>query len=47
MIGSDESAQEQLVKEYVNNAKKFYEHIEGCESCSTKLAEIWQHVYKQ
>ena len=45
MTDSDEAAQGQLVKEYVSNAKKFYDHIDNCESCRKKLAEIWKHVY--
>ncbi len=45
MIDSDEAAQGQMVKEYVNNAKKFYDHLENCESCRKKMTEIWQHVY--
>ncbi len=45
MIDSDEAAQEQMVKEYVGNAKKFYDHLENCEPCRKKMGEIWQHVY--
>ena len=30
MIDSDEAAQGQMVKEYVSNAKKFYDHLETC-----------------
>jgi len=45
MIDSDEAAQVQMVKEYVSNAKKFYDHLEKCESCRKKMNEIWQHVY--
>ena len=45
MIDSDEKAQMHMVKEYVSNAKKFYDHLETCESCRKKMAEIMQHVY--
>ncbi|MGH9998742.1 MAG: hypothetical protein ACRD90_02640 [Nitrosopumilaceae archaeon] len=45
MTAPDEAAQGQLVKEYVKNAKKFYDHLENCESCRKKMTEIWQHVY--
>ena len=45
MIDSDEAAQDHMVKEYVSNAKKFYDHLETCESCRKKMAEIMQHVY--
>jgi len=45
MIDSDEAAQGQMVKEYVSNAKKFYDHLETCEDCRKKMAEIMQHVY--
>ncbi len=34
-----------MVKEYVGNAKQFYDHLDNCESCRQKMAEIWQHVY--
>jgi len=45
MIDSDNTAQRQMVKEYVSNAKKFYDHLETCESCRKKMADIWHHVY--
>jgi len=45
MIDSDVEAQMHLVKEYVGNAKKFYDHLENCESCRKRMTEIWQHVY--
>ncbi len=45
MIESDVKAQMHLVKEYVGNAKKFYDHLENCESCRKRMTEIWQHVY--
>jgi len=45
MIDSDEAAQGQMVKEYVDNTKKFYDHLGNCESCRKKMTEIWQHVY--
>jgi predicted anti-sigma-YlaC factor YlaD len=45
MIDSDGAAQVQMVKEYVGNAKKFYDHLDNCESCRKKMADIWQHVY--
>ncbi len=45
MSNSDEAARELMVKEYVSNAKKFYDHLENCESCRKKMTEIWQHVY--
>ncbi len=45
MIDSDEAAQGQMVKEYVSNAKKFYDYLETCESCRKKMSDIWQHVY--
>ena len=45
MIDSDNVAQDQMVKEYVSNAKKFYDHLETCESCRKKMTDIWQHVY--
>ena len=45
MIDSDKAAQEQMVKEYVSNAKKFYDHLGNCEVCRKKMTEIWQHVY--
>ena len=34
-----------MVREYVDNAKKFYDHLDNCESCRQKMVEIWQHVY--
>ena len=46
MIDSDLAAQMHMVKEYVGNAKKFYDHLENCEVCRKKMAEIWQHVYQ-
>ncbi len=46
MIGSDKSAQERVVKEFANNSKKFYEHILDCDSCRSKLADIWLHTYQ-
>lgn len=45
MIDSDDDAQMHMVKEYVNNAKKFYDHLQNCEDCRKKMAEIMQHVY--
>ncbi len=45
MIDSDVAAQMNMVSEYVVNAKKFYDHLDNCESCRKKMAEIWQHVY--
>ena len=45
MIDSDNAAQSQMVKEYVSNAKKLYDHLENCESCRKKMADIWNHVY--
>ncbi len=45
MFDSDIAAQEHLVKEYVGNAKKFYDHMQHCEFCRKKMAEIWEHVY--
>lgn len=45
MAYSDDEAQMHMVKEYVNNAKKFYDHLETCEDCRKKLAEIMKHVY--
>lgn len=45
MISSDDDAQMHMVKEYVGNAKKFYDHLEGCEECRKKMAEIMKHVY--
>jgi len=45
MTDSDEAAQGQMVKEYVSKAKKFYDHLENCESCRKKMTEIWQHAY--
>ncbi len=45
MIESDDDAQGQMVKEYVSNAKKFYDHLETCESCRKNMGEIWHHVY--
>ncbi len=45
MIDSDEATQNQMVKEYVNNAKKFYDPLDTCESCRKKMGDIWQHVY--
>jgi len=45
MVDSDEAAQGQMVKEYADNAKKFYDHLGNCESCRKKMTEIWQHVY--
>jgi len=45
MIDSDVAIQMHMVKEYVGNAKKFYDHLDNCESCRKKMAEIWQHVY--
>jgi len=34
-----------MVKEYVDNAKQFYDHLDKCEPCRQKMAEIWLHVY--
>ena len=45
MIDSDDDAQMHMVKEYVGNAKKFYDHLEICEDCRKKMAEIMKHVY--
>ncbi len=45
MVDSDTAAHMHLVKEYVGNAKKFYDHLERCESCREKMAQIWNHVY--
>ena len=45
MVDSDTAAHMHLVKEYVGNAKKFYDHLDTCESCREKMAEIWNHVY--
>ncbi len=45
MIDSDVAAHLHMVKEYVGNAKKFYDHLEHCESCREKMAQIWNHVY--
>ena len=45
MIGSDEVARLHMVKEYVGNAKKFYDHLEHCEVCRKKMSDIWEHVY--
>jgi len=45
MIDSNEATQVQMVKENVDNAKKFYDHLENCESCRKKMTDIWQHVY--
>ncbi len=45
MIDSDDAAQMHMVKEYVNNAQKFYDHLETCEDCRKKMADIWKHVY--
>jgi len=44
MIGPD-AVRNHMVKEYVGNAKKFYDHLESCESCRKKMSDIWQHVY--
>jgi predicted anti-sigma-YlaC factor YlaD len=44
-MSSDDEAQMHMVKEYVHNAKKFYDHLENCESCRKKMAEIMKHVY--
>jgi predicted anti-sigma-YlaC factor YlaD len=35
MISSDE-VRNHMVKEYVGNVKKFYDHLENCESCRKK-----------
>jgi len=45
MIDSDDAAQGKMVKEYVSNTKKFYDHLENCESCRKKMSDIWHHVY--
>ncbi len=47
MSKTDKMAQEQMIKEYASNSKKFYEHIESCDECRAKLAEIWGHTYSQ
>lgn len=46
MIDSDKSAQEHMVKEFASNSKKFYDHILNCDSCRSKLADIWLHTYQ-
>ena len=45
MTDSDYAAQMHMVKEYVDNAKKFYDHLGTCEFCRKKMGEIWHHVY--
>ena len=40
MTDSDEVAQGQMVKEYVGNAKKFYDHLENCESYMSQTYSI-------
>ena len=45
MIESDEAAQEEMVREYVSNAKKFYDHLGTCGSCRKKMAEVLHRVY--
>jgi len=45
MIGPDVAMKMHIVTQYVGNAKKFYDHLDNCESCRQKMAEIWQHVY--
>ena len=43
MFDSDK-IQEEMVKSYAQNTKKFYEHLEKCGECQTKMAQIWKHV---
>jgi len=45
MIGFDGAIKTHMVTQYVGNAKKFYDHLDDCESCRQKMADIWQHVY--
>lgn len=40
MIDSDEEARMHMVKEYVGNAKKFYDHLENRESCRKKWLKL-------
>ena len=39
--------QEGMVKSYAQNTKKFYEHLENCDDCQTKLAKMWKHAFEQ
>jgi len=45
MFNSDK-IEEGMVKQYASNTKKFYEHLEECEECQSKLASIWKHTYE-
>jgi hypothetical protein len=38
--------QEGMVKSYAQNTKKFYEHLEKCDECQSKLAQIWKHAFE-
>jgi len=38
--------QEGVVKSYAQNTKKFYEHLEKCDECQSKLAQIWKHAFE-
>jgi hypothetical protein len=38
--------QEGMVKSYAQNTKKFYDHLENCDDCHTKLAKMWKHAFE-
>ena len=43
---SFDKIQEGMVKSYAQNTKKFYEHLESCDECQTKLAKMWKHAFE-
>jgi len=38
--------QEGMIKSYTQNTKKFYDHLETCDECQSKLAKIWKHAFE-